>query len=81
MVRSGSRPGQVRGCGLDGVAKDLERFRKVLEKLKKKKTRNRGAPKVVRRSLDGCFIQAFVPELRFWLSAPGFEPQPLSLVQ
>lgn len=69
MVRSGSRPGQVRAADLMSPLWGGERrggFRKVLEK---NKNSNCGAPEVVRASLDESFIQgvrASLPELRVW---------------
>lgn len=83
MVRSGSRPGQVRAADLMSPLWGGERrrgFRKVLENIKQQLRRARSGE----TSLDDCFIQgarASLPELRVWCQTPGFEAQPLSPVQ
>lgn len=86
MVRSGSRPGQVRAADLMSPRWGGERrggFRKVLEKNKNKNS-NCGAHGVLSTSLDECFMQGVRASLESAVLGvrPRIRsPQPLSPLQ
>lgn len=86
MVRSGSRPGQVRAADLMSPRWGGERrggFRKVLEKNKNKNS-NCGAHGVLSTSLDECFMQGVRASLEsavLGVRPRVRSPQPLSPLQ